>query len=443
MLRTIAAITIAGAVAPAGAQDLVHKAAPQDHAIFITGATVHTVSGDPIENGVVAFNEGVITLIGDASVMSRVSLDADAEVIDARGMHVWPGLIGSATYLGLTEIGAVRATHDYDEVGDMTPEVRAYISVNPDSTLIPVARSAGVLVVNVMPRGGRIPGRASVVRLDGWTNDDMAVLPDAGLVINWPSMRPSDSRFSSTPEAEQRKAIQENLDKLDDAFGAATAYAEARRAGRSQPIDLALEALATTLPGADDQRPVFINANDLDQITSAIAWAARRGLAPVIVGGRDAPLCAELLVANDVPVIVTGTHRFPKRADSPYDDAYTLPARLQAAGVRWCLASGEEAQDERRLANNAGMAAAHGLDLAQAVRGVTLSAAEILGLGETLGSIERGKSATLIVTDGHVLESTTVVTHAFIDGRTIDLGDKQKALRDKYRDKYRQLDVID
>jgi imidazolonepropionase-like amidohydrolase len=189
---------------------------------------------------------------------------------------------------------------------------------------------------------------------------------------------------------------------------------------------------------APEQLPVFIFANDLDQITAAVTWAAGRKLRPVIVGGQDAPLAADLIRKHAVPVIVSGTHSFPRRADRPYDDAFTLPARLEAAGIDWCLASGQETPHERNLANNAATAAAYGLDADATVRAITLSAARILGVGDRLGSLEAGKSATLIVCDGPVLEVATRVERAFIDGRGIDLSNKQNKLAEKYREKYRQ-----
>jgi imidazolonepropionase-like amidohydrolase len=184
--------------------------------------------------------------------------------------------------------------------------------------------------------------------------------------------------------------------------------------------------------------PVFIAAGDADQITAAVTWAAERGLRPVIVGGRDAEQCASLLKRHDVPVIITGTHAFPKRADSPYDDAYTLPARLAAAGVRFCIASADRTAHERNLPYNAGIAVAYGLDPEAALKAVTLWPAQILGVEKDVGSLEVGKAATLFLASGDPLDVTTVITGAYIDGRAIDLGNKQSALAEKYREKYRQ-----
>lgn len=438
MLRTITTIAAAALCSVAAAQDLTTTAPAQANPVFLVGATVHTGTGEVIENGVVSFNEGKIGLIGRADdIMSRIRLTADTRVIDLTGKHIFAGMIGAVTLLGLDEISSVRAMRDFDEVGDATPEVRAYVSVNPDSTLIPVVRTNGVLTAGVFPTGGLIPGRASVIAMDGWTNEDMAIDRDAGVIINWPSMRPRRDRFDEDDDEPDTGRLDERLALLDDWFDQALAY----RKSENAPADLRLEALATVLAGAEDQNPVFINADDYDQIVAAVNWAAGRGLRPVIVGGRDAAMCTDLLRAHDAAVIVSGVHRFPKRADSAFDDAFTLPARLEAAGVRWCLASGDETGHERNLIDNAAMAVAFGLPLEAGLRSITSSAAQILGVGDELGTIEQGKRATLIVTDGHALEVTTTVERAFINGRAIDLSNKQTILRDKYREKYRQLGV--
>ncbi len=438
---TLAALALAAL--PASAQDLTHKAPPQDHPVFIVGATVHTISGDTIDNGVVAFTDGRLTIISDDKIMQTIRLSADTEVIDAAGMHLYPGLIASMTRLGLTEINAVRASLDHNEVGSVTPEVRAAVSVNPDSALIPVARSGGILTFAAFPTGGRVPGRASVMRADAWTWESMSIDDSAGLVINWPSVRLSDGPFETRSKSDRTDAVRKNLQAIDDLFDAAKAYASARAAGPNAPQDLRYEAMLEVMPSAGaNQKPVFINANDVDQIVSAVTWAAGRQLRAVIVGGRDAPLCAALLNANNVPVIVSGTHTFPKRADSPFDTRFTLPKRLQDAGVRWCLNTADRDGNVRNLPHEAGRAVAFGLDHDSALASITLWPAQILGVDGDLGSIERGKLATLILTDADILEVTSNVTRAWIDGREIDLTNKQTKLRDKYRDKYQQLGII-
>lgn len=428
------------------AQDLSPKAPPQSHPIYLAGATVHTVSGEDIENGLVGFNEGRLTLVGSASALQMIQLSPDSDIIDVSGQHIYPGLFASETQLGITEVGAVRATHDYDEVGAFTPEVRASVSVNPDSTLIPVTRMGGVLLAGVFPTGGQVPGRASIIRLDGWTWEDMTVEDSAGLLINWPNPRASQDWWSDQPNARQRDRARDAMKTFDIFFDSVEAYRAAHASDDDAPVDYRLASAGEFIPTAEGEaptRPALLLANDYDEIVSGVTWAIDRGMKPVIVGGQDAALAADLLIANDVPVIVSGTHSFPKRADAPHDDAYTLPARLHEAGIRFALAGAERDGNYRNLPYEAGMASRFGLPKAEAIRAITLTPAEIFGIEDTYGSIERGKSATLIVVDGDVLEPTTNVTLAFIDGKSIPMTSKQTELRDKYREKYQQLGIIE
>jgi imidazolonepropionase-like amidohydrolase len=427
-------IAAIGAIAPS--QDLTSRAARPKGPISIVGATIHPVSGPPIEGGTIMFDGGIITGVAPGAAPTGT-------VIDARGKHVYPGMIGAVTQLGLAEIASVRASRDFAEVGDVTPEVRAAVAVNPDSTLLPVTRANGVLSAGVFPTGGAIPGRASVIQLEGWTHEDMTVLPDAGVVVTWPSARPRGrGRFSSEPdrsEDDRSKEANAAVTKIEEFFEAATAYVRARDADPTIPLDIRLEAMSGVVDSTKlgMQRPVFFMAQDYDQILGVVGMARRQRIRAVIVGGRDAPLLADVLKSHSIPVIVSGTFKLPKRGDSPYDDAYTLPARLESAGVKWCLASGDETPHERNLPYAAALASAHGLSREAALRSVTLSPAEILGVHEKLGSLDPGKLATLIVTDGDPLEVTTKVERAFIAGREIDLSNKQTRLAGKYGEKYR------
>ena len=417
------------------AQDLGMTAPPQSQPIIIANGAVHTISGNTLPNGYVVFENGRITAVGEG----RAPTMRNARVIDVRGKDIYPGLIGAVTIMGLTEIGAVRATIDSAETGDITPEVRAAVAVNPDSTIIPVTRANGILTCGVMPRGGAIPGRAAVIRMDGWTWEDLAMEADAGLVINWPNMRPITAWWMRMTEEEQIKRAKERLEHIDEMFDAAEAYFAARQADASLPSDIRFEAMR---PAMNAQKPVFIRANELEQMQSAISWATRRGLRPTIVGGRDAHKCTDMLLRHDVGVIISGTHRLPGRRDAAYDDPFTLPMRLEEAGVRWCMASGDETPHERSLPYQAGLAIAYGLSEDAAIRSITLSAAELLGVDDRIGSLEVGKAATLIVVDGHPLDVISEVELAFIDGREIDLENKQTTLNEKYREKYRQLGIL-
>ncbi|MGP1345389.1 MAG: amidohydrolase family protein [Phycisphaerales bacterium] len=432
---------------PAGAQDLTVRAPAQDRAVLLVGGVVHPVSGDAIDDGWVLFDGGRILGVG-AGTPARADLRGLNGVrrVELDGLHVYPGLVGANTVMGLMEIGAVRATVDYSETGSVTPEVLALNAVNPDSTIIPVTRTNGVLTVGVMPTGGVVPGRASVLRMEGWTHEDMGVLADAGLVVSWPSLRVQTGWWVQSSEKEQRERAMERVERIHALFDEARAYLAARDAAdedRPVAMDLRFEAMRGVLAG---ERPVFVRAEELEQILSAIRFGREQGVKVVIVGGRDADLCAEELKEAGVGVIVAGTHRLPKRRDSEFDHIFRLPGALEAAGVRYCIAStggSFETPHERNLPYHAASAVAFGLDVDAAIRSITLSAAELLGVGDELGSLEAGKAATLIVTDGNPLEVTTEVVMAFVDGRAIDLTNKQTALYEKYREKYRQLGLIE
>jgi imidazolonepropionase-like amidohydrolase len=443
-------ITIAAAAAltlSAAAQDLVHKAPEQSQPILITGATVHTAVGEPIPDGAVYFDAGRIVYVGPAinAPRSAPRRGQSLRTIDATGMHVTPGFFAAETRLGLVEVNAVRATRDFNEAGSITPEVRANVAVNPDSTLIPVARSGGVLLAGVFPSGGRGPGRVSVNRKDGWTYEAMTVDAGgphgtAGLLLNWPSMRPSNDWWNTRSASEQQKNIDDALQAIDELWDNAEAYHAARQADPSHPTDLGFEAM---LPVAKGEQPLIVSADDYDQIVAAVTWASARGYRMIINGGRDAPLAADLLTTHDVPVMVSGTHTFPKRADLPHDNRYTLPKRLHDAGIQFCIGTADRDGNVRNLPFEAGMAARFGLPKNEALRAITLSPAEIMGVADDYGSLEEGKSATLLITTADPLEVRTHVLHAFIDGKDIDLTNKQTALAEKYREKYRQLGLIE
>ncbi len=432
------------AAASAFAQDLTPRGEVPDHPIAITGATIHTMveGADPIEGGYVLFEDGRITDIGQGDRM----FIATTRIIDGAGMHVYPGLIAAGTRLGLAEIGAVRAMRDFAEVGSIKPEVRAVVAVNPDSTLLPVARTNGILLVGTFPSGGLVSGQAGVIRLDGWTWEDMTANANAGIVMSWPSVRQGYRAFGGGQPLTEA-AVRQRLEAIDRLFDTAEAYRDARAADPSTLIDLRLEAMLDLLPGVEDQKPLIITADDVERIQSAVTWAAGRGLKVIIRGGRDAPMLAELLKKHDVPVIVRGVHAFPRRNDSPVDEAFTLPARLDATGVRWCLAPRDVDEHVRNLPYEAALAVAYGrglgFDETDAMAAITRSAADILGIGDDYGTLEVGKSATLLLTDGTPLEMTTRLDAAFIDGARVDLSNKQTVLRDKYTEKYHRQGLIE
>ncbi len=438
-------------VRPAFAQDLVvTPPAEQTQPILFRNATVYPIASDPIEDGAVLINDGRIAFVGPDAQFDLADIPADCRVVDATGKRIYPGLVAATTQIGLVETSAVRATRDENETGAFTPEVRAAVAINPDSTLIPVTRLGGVLVAGVLPTGGRVSGQAAAVKLMGWTSEDMTIDDHAALVVAWPQVRPLHRWYVIDTPQDQYREIELNLQQIDDFFDAAEAYCHRLERHEDQPTadapkaDVRLAATRPFVSGEPDARkPLFLAANDLDQINDALTWALDRGYDPVLLGGRDAEMSSALLAEHDIPVILSGVHRFPKRADSSYAEAFNQPARLAAKGVRFAITSSDRDGNVRNLPHEAALARRHGLSEADTLRAITLTPAQILGIDDRYGSLEPGKSATLIVTDGDVLEVTTVVEAAYIDGRPVPMTSKQTELRDKYREKYRQLGIID
>lgn len=409
--------------------------------VLLRGGTVHTVSGGVLPGTDVLLADGRIAALG-----AGLAAPAGAVIVEAAGKHLYPGLILAHSQLGLSEIGSVRATVDTAELGPINPNARTQVAVNPESELLPVARLNGVLTALAAPVAaaefGAPPalfaGTSALLRLDGWTWEDLTLRPAVALHVYWPATAPGGRRGrAARPADELRKENQARVRLITDTFAAARAYAGAKAAGRPHDTDLRLEALLPVLSG---ERRLFIHADDLRQIGAALDWAAEQQLAFTLVGGRDAWRLADRLHAADVPVILGGTFNLPPRRDDAYDTAYAAPARLQAAGVRFCLAIGgdtsSEAGNERNLPYEAALAVAHGLAPDLALRAITLSAAEILGVADELGSLEVGKRATLLVTDGDPLEITTRVERAYIDGAAIELRSRQTDLYEKYRRRY-------
>ena len=419
---------------PASASDQI-PGTPQDRPIAIVGATIHPVSSESLPGGTILFDRGRIVAVG-----TSVEIPGDALVIRAEGRHVYPGLISADTQIGLLEIQAVRATDDRQEVGRINPNVRAETAFNPESEMIPVTRANGIMVAVAAPAGPLIRGMSAAMLMDGWTWEEMTLRAPLALNIDWPSMATPAS--GTAPEAARRMLAERDsaLRELTEAFERARTYRKARAAGApagvaAHEIDARWEAMIPVLEG---RVPVVVWADEVREIQAAIRWAEQENLRLIIGGGQDAWRVADLLRTHDIPVLVGGVYRLPQRRFSPYDEPFTLPAKLYEAGVRFAIATGDGFYAERNLPYHAGTAAAYGLPHDEALRSITLSAAEILGIADRVGSLEPGKDATLIVTDGDPLEIPTSVERAFIQGRTVDLTSRHTQLRDKYRERYRQ-----
>ncbi len=414
-------------------------ASDQDHPIIFTGATIHTISHGVLENGEILFDGGKIISVGhNLSAMYRI------EKIDATGKHIFPGLISAGSTLGLQEIGAVRATRDYAEVGSINPNVRANVSYNPDSELIPISRSNGILLALSVPRSGRISGTSSLMMLDGWTWEDATLKHPVGLHLFWPSMKVSKSDNAEKKDKTDKDLRLKSIQKIDDLIQESRAYLKLKESeSSSYKHDLRLEGMLPVLTG---DIPVFIHANEIREIEAAMYWADRQNLDMVLVGGKDAWRTTTLLKEREIPVIYTQTHSTPMRRFENYDQAFTTPFQLYEAGVKFCISNSEspfQPPHIRNLPYHAAKAASYGLPWEEALRSITLSTAEILGVEERVGSLESGKDATLFIADGDILDIRTQVERAYIQGREIDLSDRHKTLYKKYNVKYQQRGLID
>jgi imidazolonepropionase-like amidohydrolase len=344
---------------------------------------------------------------------------------DGQNLHLYPTLLDADTLLGLIGLESVRGTHDYREVGESNPDLRADIAFHPDSELLAVACAAGHLVAGVQPRGGLVSGRGSVMKMAGWNQIDMTILSGSNLCIEWPNY--ALDRSDEEKQAEQLRQRKLALERLNGAFENAKAWLAGPREGQPDPHWMAM---AEALEG---KRPVFVRAQRLDQIEDALAWSQRQGVRMVLVGGADAWRMAERLAASKVAVLYTETLHLPRRDHESPDTYYRAPALLRAAGVETALSLGGEHSNVRWLTQAAGLAQAHGLSAADALDAVTRTPAHLLGVGDRLGTLEAGKDATFFLCNGDILDGRTKVLRAWIDGVEVDLQTRQRRLYDKYR----------
>lgn len=410
-IRLLTVVILPCLAGVAAASDQIPGAMPKGP-VAIVGATIHPISGPPIKQGVVLFDQGKITEIGE-----KIDVPKNAHVIKAVGKHVYPGMFEPYSRIGLTEISSVRASNDYRETGSLNPNVTAHVSVDPDGEIIPVTRSNGVLLTMTAPAGGLISGQSAVMQLDGWTYEGMTLLPRAGMIVAMDS--------------------EEEQERLASFFDEARHYHQGKKAKSQILHDSRLGAMDKVLEGT---QPMIIHADRANDITRAIAFANQQKVKLVIFGGYDALKCRELMKEYDVPVIVSAVHRNPRRRDDSYDAAYSLAKRLQDAGIRFCISGYERSNswNVRNLPYHAATAVAFGLSKDEAMRAITLSPAEILGVADCVGSLEQGKEATLFICDGDPLETATQIQSAWIAGKPVDLSNKQTMLYEKYQQKYEQ-----
>ncbi len=434
MKKIFLSILMLGTILSANSQSNVLPAAVQKTVIAIKNATVHTGEGTVIENATIVIENGKITAVG-----KDVKVPAGAEVTDAAGKHVYPGLVLPTSNLGLIELSSIKASNDTKEIGDMNPNIRSIVAYNTDSKVINTLRSNGILAANVIPQGDFLAGSSSIVQLDAWNWEDAALQMDGGMHLYMPTLmpRPNFGRFGPMPGGPNAGAALpdpvkeglEKIEKLKSFFKEAKAY----QAAGGNETNLKFEAVKNLFT---KKQKFYVHANTVRQMLVALDFVKEFGFDVVIVGASEGWQMADLLKQHNVSVILNQLHSLPTGEDDDVDQPYKTAAALQKAGVLFALSDDDSQNRGRNLAFNAGTAAAYGLTKEQALAAITSSAAKIMG-ADKIGSIAVGKDANIIISSGDILDMrTNNVTDAFIQGRKINLDDKQKQLNERYEEKY-------
>jgi imidazolonepropionase-like amidohydrolase len=404
--------------------------AAADDTWLMRGVTIHPVSGPDVQNAMILVQDGKIAELG-----LKIVAPKGIRFIEGKGLHVYPGMIDSATEIGLSEISSIRETNDATELGDFNPQLRAVIAVNSASEHIPVTRANGITSVITMPEGGILSGQAALIHLDGWTWEEMAVKRDAAMHMIFPSLRASTRRSgaiagaTAQPFAESQRRYQQQLKSLRDFFEQARRYQKAKaQPGSGFKIDLKMEAM---LPVLDGKMPVMISAVRERAIREAVDFATREKIRVILAGVRQPGKMGPELKAKNIPVILGATLELPLEQDDPYDKSFTLPAELHKDGVKIAFGTFGN-QFARNLPFQAANAVAFGLPYPEALKAVTLNAAEIWGVADQVGSIEKGKLADLVIADGDPLESRTQIKQLYIKGKQVDIESKHYKLYQKY-----------
>jgi imidazolonepropionase-like amidohydrolase len=403
----------------------------------IRRAKIYTLAGPPIENGTIVIRNGKIEAVG-----RNVAIPRGAKVIDAKGLEVYPGLFDSASQLGLIEIASVAGTVDTNEMGSYNPQLIAATAVRPDSEHIPVARANGITHALSTPGiagqagGATLSGQASTIHMSGWSIDEMLIRRSTVMVINWPSIRSGPSFDFLTgivrrrPFTEVKQEYEKKVNELIDFLDKARHYAQAKEKGSVEKFerDLKLESLIPVIRG---ELPVMVMANDDRDIKNAIEFCDKQKLKMILGGGAQAWKVKSLLKEKNIPVILRPIQELPVQEDDPYDKPNSNPGELQAAGVKIAIAT-FSSSDSRTLPYEAGNAVPFGLAWEDALKAITINPAEILGISDRIGTLEPGKIANLIVTNGDPLEFRTEVKYLFINGQLTSTDNKHKQLYEKY-----------
>jgi imidazolonepropionase-like amidohydrolase len=402
----------------------------QEKSIIYINATVHIGDGTKVLKGAVGFDNGLISYVG---ATPEVRKNLFEEVIDVEGMHIYPGFIAPNSTLGLQEIGSVRATRDQREVGDINPHIRSLIAFQTESDITTTVRTNGILLGQITPRGSFVGGQSSVVHFDGWNWEDALIRESDGIHVYWPRMYERD-HTGKLLSLKERGLYQKRVEALEEYLDQAKAY---QNRANEENIDLRLQAFSKLFK---NKMNLYVHAQTAKQMTAAISLKRKYNIEKMlIVGGRESHLITNLLKENNVGVMVGRLHDLPWNDYDDLDLPYKLPKILQDAGVKWCFenAGDMEQMNSRNLPFYAGTAIAYGLEYEQAVAGLTLNTAEMIGVSTKYGSLQVGKSATLIVSKGDALDMmTNNIISAYIDGRSLELTNRQIGLYKKYKMKY-------
>ena len=426
MKKIFALITVIIIAICVRAQETVYPAPAQKEAIVLVHATIHIGNGDVIEDGMITFSNGKIV-----QVSKYAAPPSNTKVIDCSGKQIYPGLITPITNLGLNEILAVKSTLDDVELGEINTDIRSVIAYNTDSKIINTMRSNGILLANVVPQGGIISGSSSVMQLDAWNWDDAVYKMDGGIHFNMPNLAPSSYYNASQPAPDKVKEALDRIENVRTFFREAKAYFTEQK---HEHTNIKYEAVRGLF---NHTQIFFVHCELVKEMYIATEFAKEFGFKTVIVGGADSWMITDYLKQNNIPVILDQTHSLPVIMDDDVDMPYKTPYLLQQAGLLFCISDQDATTRGRNLMFNAGTAAAYGLTKEQALQAITLSAAKILGIDSITGSLEKGKDANIVVSDGDILDmKTSNVIYAFIQGRQINLDNKQKQLYEKYKYKY-------
>ena len=409
----------------AAAQETIYPAPAQQGTIALAHGIIHIGNGQVIEDGIIVFSKGKIIEIHSFAPIT------DVKVIDVTGKHIYPGLINAATNLGLSEISSIRATSDEHEVGELNPNIRSIIAYNSDSKIINTLRSNGILLANIIPQGGIISGSSSVVQLDAWNWEDAAYKTDGGIHFFVPNLAPESVYPGAPPVGDKIKEALRRIDKVRSFFYQAKAYfTEAQH----EHTNLKFESVRGLF---NQTQTFFVHAELVKEILVATEFAKEFNFKTVVLGGTDSWKIADLLKENNIPVLLGQLHSLPVMQDDDVDQPYKTPYLLQKAGVLFAISDASSSTRGRNLMFNAGTAAGYGLTKEEALQSITLNAAKILGIDASAGTLEKGKDANIVVSNGDILDmKSNKVTLAFIQGRQLNLDNKQKQLYEKYKYKY-------